>query len=136
MNEIHKEIYKRMTEKAITPSDNNKMYRIVDPRGRIYSLQLGWQKISGKVYGHLFDENEVPIVISVLKEHGFRNVRSEKDKTGSLFMLAANSPFGNGKKMVQLLIGTAIFFVLLYIVLQTGIFDAVLSWMDEKVPKD
>ena len=83
---------------AIPPSNNNKMYHIVDPRGRIYSLQLGCQKNSGKVYGHLFDENEVPIVINVLREHGYGNVQSERDRTRTMFMLAANSPFGNPKK--------------------------------------
>lgn len=130
MNEIHKEITKRLTETAIPPSNDNKMYRIVDPRGRIYSLQLGWQKISGKLYGHLFDENEVPVVIDVLREHGYRNVHSEKDKTGTMFMHAANSPFGDAKKMVQLLLFTVMFFILFYIVLQTGILDTFLKYAE------
>lgn len=124
MQEIRQEITKRLVENQISPATNNKMYRIVDPRGRIFSLQLGWKKMNGKMYGHLFNENEVPTVIKVLKEHGYRNVRKEIDKTGTLFMLAANSPFGNSRKMVQLLIVTVIIFALLYIVLSTGLFDS------------
>ena len=126
MKDIQEELIKRLDEEAIV-SSNSKMYRIVDPRGRVYSLQLGWQKISGKLYGHLFDENEIPIVIDVLNKHGYRNVRSEKDKTGTLFMLAANSPFGNSKKMVKLLIGTVLFFILLYIALQPGLFEGIVK---------
>ncbi|MEK5209745.1 hypothetical protein [Psychrobacillus sp. FSL H8-0510] len=134
MEEIKEEITKRLAENAIHSSKNNKMFRIVDPRGRIYSLELGWQKISGKVYGHLFDENEVPIVIDVLRKHGYQSVWSEKDKTGSLFMLAVNSPFGNAKKMVQLLSVTIIFFILLFITLQTGLLEAFLKNIN--IPSD
>ena len=134
MEEIKKEITKRLAENAIHPSKNNKMYRIVDPRGRVYSLGLGWQKISGKVYGYLFDENEVPIVIDVLRKNGYPSVWSEKDKTGSLFMLAVNSPFGNAKKMVQLLSVTIIFFILLFITLQTGLLEAFMKNIN--IPSD
>lgn len=135
MEDIQEEIIKRLDEIALT-SSNNKMYRVVDPRGRVYSLQLGWQKISGKLYGHLFDENEIPIVIDVLKKHGYRNVRSEKDKTGTLFMLAANSPFGDSKKMGQLISVTVIFFILLYSTLQFGILESLLELVEEREPKN
>lgn len=53
MKEISNEITKRLVENAIRPSNNSKMYRVVDPRGNLFSLHLGWQKISGKLYGHI-----------------------------------------------------------------------------------
>lgn len=52
-----------------------------------------------------------------------------------LFMLAANSPFGNPKKMVQLLLSTVIFFILLYITFQSGILESYLKVIEEQIPK-
>lgn len=81
---------------------------------------MGWKKISDEISGHLFEEQEVPIV---LKEHGYTNISSEVDKIGSLYMVAAGPPFGSPGKMVKLLLVTVLFFVLLYFILQLGILE-------------
>ena len=63
MQEIHEEINKRLAENTISPSTNNKMSRITDFQGRIYSHHQGWQRVSGETSGHIFSENEIPNVL-------------------------------------------------------------------------
>ena len=103
--------------------DSNKMYRILDKNGLVYSQSLGWVELNNDTYGHIFSEKELPIVLSVLKEHGYTEIRTELDKVGTMFIAAAESPFGNPSKMVHLVIYTILFFVLLFIVLNTGLFS-------------
>lgn len=101
---------------AHSSKEGLKQYRILNTDGLIYSQHLGWVELNGDVYGHMFDEKEVPVVISILKEHGYTDVQTELDKAGTLFAVVAESPFGNPSKMVHLLIYTGIFFALLYLI--------------------
>lgn len=109
-------------ELSLLNSQNNnersKQYRILNQNGEIFTLSNGWQPLTGKVYGHIFDLNELQAVKGVLIKHGFDKLHVELDKAGTAFTYASNSPFGNPGKMVKLLLFTVFFFVALYIILQ------------------
>ena len=102
---------------------NTKQYRIHNKDGLIYSQHLGWVEPTNDVYGHLFNQKELSIVIAVLKANGYTDVYSELDKTGTLFVAAVDSPFGNESKMGSLLLFTVFCFGAAFLIIKTNISD-------------
>lgn len=97
---------------------NKAQYRILNQDGEIFTRNYGWQPLTGEVYGHMFDLNELQAVKGVLIKHGYDKLNVELDKAGTAFMYASDSPFGNPGKMVKLLLVTLLIFMTLYILLQ------------------
>lgn len=104
---------------------NSNMYRIRNKDGLIFSRFKGWQELNRELYGHYFDYNAIQAIVKILEEHGYTDIKIEKDITATNFVKMANSPFGNPVKMVKLLLGTIVFFVLLFILLKSGLVDVI-----------
>lgn len=92
-------------------------YRILNEDGLIFTRQAGFVELNAKTYGHLFNLNEVETALKIIKEHEGQAYK-EIDKLGTAFIKAANSPFGNPAKMFGLIIGTFLFFFVVYITLK------------------
>lgn len=102
----------------VEESHKKTQYHIINDKGQIYSQFLGFVELDKNVYGHLFDYNQIKIVKKVLTENGFNDIIIKKDKVGSLFVLAAESPFGNPIKMFKLTLFTVFFIPLFFFLLQ------------------
>lgn len=98
----------------VEKSHKKTQYRILNEKGEIYSQFLGFVELNNEVYGHLFDYNQINVVKEVLKENGFNDIIIKRDKLGSLFVLAAESPFGNPIKLLKLTLFT-VFFIPLFL---------------------
>ena len=124
MENIHIKIQDAL--KHVKPTLNSNMYLIKNSDGLIFSSDKGWHDLNDKLNGHCFDFNEVQVIVKILEEHGYTDIKIEKDKTATNFIRAANSPFGNPVKMIKLLFGTALFFLLLFILIKSGLVDMLL----------
>ena len=122
-------VYLKIQEalKHVEPTANSNMYHIKSNDGLIFSSTKGWQELNGKLYGHCFDYNEVQAIAKILREHGYTDIKIDKDITATNFVRMASSPFGNPVKMIKLLLGTALIFLLSLFFLKSGLIDVLLN---------
>lgn len=127
VQEIRMEMEKRYLKNDAENSKSLSMFHIVNSDGENYSRYQGWHKRDGEIYGHLFDSQQLKVALEVLKENGYEELSVEKDKTGTLFMLAANSPFSSPANSLKTLLFTLFIMVLLVIAIKISETDTLLK---------
>lgn len=130
ITKLNQEVMVMLKSEEKNTSKGSGRYRLIDVQGRAYSRLLGWRELDGKIYGHQFAKDEVPLVLEILKKNGFHAIRVEKDTVGSLFSLIGNSPFGNPKIMAELYLITAMLALGAFICVKFNLLDLVIQYME------